>query len=404
MTSHCFYITQSSQKVNEMNNNKRISKKVFNNILQISILKYLLSNIIFLRKLFFNLSSLLIFHALNIELFYKSINSKTNNTDRNRIIKTVNFDTTKPLSNFSVAIKNNFLSHISGVNCIGNFLNKNNMILSGGLNGKIKLWDFRNKVCLIKCFGFTKKPITHILSRPDSNHIIINGIEKKILVLDPYTFRKKNCLNINKNFTSILLLKNNPNILFTGCSDGNIYEWDLQYNALKNTYKNHLGKVTTICPLKDKDYFISASEDKTFGLWKVNTTHKIKKISRTFAGSINNSSIPFLDSSLVCHHLKENKIIIATNDLNNLCNVKQQLNGHIVNNFRCDLMVLEKKFLIISGDIFGKIHFWLWNKRASPVKSMIAHKRASTSLLSHYSNDLFLSGSWDGYIKIWQFN
>mmetsp|Transcript_10000 Transcript_10000/g.16132 ORF Transcript_10000/g.16132 Transcript_10000/m.16132 type:complete len:369 (-) Transcript_10000:1099-2205(-) len=359
---------------------------------------------IFYRKLFFDLSLLLLLQTFNVDLVYRSISSKTNNFKSIKFSKCINNDKIKNASNFSVFLKNHFLSHISGVNTVSNFLNNNNMVLGGGLNGKIKLWDFRHKISLIKSFGFTRKPITHILSNPETNHIVINGIGKTIHILDPYTFRDKYCVNINKNFTCLLLSKSNPNILFTGCSDGNIYEWDLEYHVLKNTYKNHLGKVTTICSLKEKDYFLSASEDKTFGLWKINTAHKIKKISRTFAGNINNSSTPFLDSSLVCYNSKENKILIATNDIHNLCNVKQTLTGHIVNNFRCDLMIVEKNFLIASGDAFGKIHFWFWNIKRSPIKSIIAHKRAATSLLSQYSGDFFISGSWDGYIKIWNFS
>mmetsp|Transcript_7600 Transcript_7600/g.10771 ORF Transcript_7600/g.10771 Transcript_7600/m.10771 type:complete len:319 (-) Transcript_7600:1524-2480(-) len=199
------------------------------------------------------------------------------------------------------------LSHAQGVSSFDIDIHFRRIILAGGLSGSVKLWFTHPKIHLERSIKSSNYPVLDLKILKNKNSFLCNYADKKLISYELKTFRRICNIGVKKQFTSILLHPYDHNIVYTGCTSGIIYEWSLREGKLVSQYNGHLGMITSLINL-DRQYLLSSSEDKSFGIWKFGLPIQIKKISRTFIGSLT-TGIKINASSCIAYQSKENKVI-----------------------------------------------------------------------------------------------
>ena len=120
------------------------------------------------------------------------------------------------------------LSHCKGVNCFSLRSKAATSIIAGGLNGTVKLWNRKNNIFRMFCFiKISNKPVCDIIQLPNPGTVLINHYGNNIIILDLRTLKVLKRLRIGKFFTVMKKNTCNTNSILTGCSDGFIYDWNI---------------------------------------------------------------------------------------------------------------------------------------------------------------------------------
>jgi len=129
------------------------------------------------------------------------------------------------------------LSHLKGVNCFNLRSKTSKSIIAGGLDGTLKFWNKKTNVfkmlCLIK---ISNKPVCNIIQLPKAGVILVNHYGKNIILFNLTSLKILKKIQIGKVFT---VMKENTcykDSILTGCSDGSIYDWDVN-TGIKFNYR-----------------------------------------------------------------------------------------------------------------------------------------------------------------------
>jgi len=253
-----------------------------------------------------------------------------------------------------------------------NYRNNNdmnsNLLAVGGINESIEIFDIDvmdalEPVCTL---GGRNKPKDPIKAQKILNKYRMNPDFNLHSDLSPKL--KNTCLGELKEGShsdSIMCLDwhngNNTNII-SGSADNSIKIWDLNNKSCINTILNHKDKVQDIAiHLIEPKVFISGSFDKTCILSNIN--------------HINNKS--------------DNKVFKLDGEV-------ESLQWH-PNNNRIFYVTLDNGY-IASYDVRNE------SKPLISFKASKSNKPISCLSFNNSKNELFITGSIDGYIKIWYQN
>eukprot|EP01132_Coremiostelium_polycephalum_P002070 gene2070-2556_t len=154
-------------------------------------------------------------------------------------------------------------------------------------------------------------------------------------------------------------------IMVTGSRDNTVILWDMVNMEPMTTFTGHTASVTCVAlPNKQKNFAISASDDRTVKLWKLASNSKEQ----------NKSSNAVAQITKIAHEKDINCLSIAPND---------------------------KIFATASQDTYVKI--WSVNN-LEVLASIKAHRRGVWSVEFSPVDLCFLTSSADGTIKIWSLN
>ncbi|SCP03550.1 U3 small nucleolar RNA-interacting protein 2, putative [Plasmodium malariae] len=278
--------------------------------------------------------------------------------------------------------------------------------------------------------------------------------------------RHPDCVHRNSNGygESILEPKNfentSINTVYTGGKDACIIEWDLTRGEKVHIYKgdlssfkdfgnksgiNHFKSVMDICCNKFNSFFISVGCDNLINIWdnrvnksctnsvighkhiisavigcndntdELNMEHNfftssydktIKLWDLRFFNKCINTYLGHTNTILSMNSLNQNKLITSSSDYTvRVWNTKND--NHILFNINYEIIesccTLNNK-IFIAGTFTG--HFYIFT--SSYKKHICIHKNAHssysiTALTSIPYTNIFISGSYDGYVHFWQY-
>ncbi|CAF0952208.1 unnamed protein product [Brachionus calyciflorus] len=201
-----------------------------------------------------------------------------------------------------------YRAHIGRVNCVRFNLEESNLILSGSIDGKVRIWDLRSKSyeplqeiddfkdsvthidlnnhqILVSCldkrvrlydvrFGNMKcdyigYPVTCSTLSKDDQCILVSLLDNRILLIDKFTGEMLNEYkgHINKDYQVESCMNNSSSVVISGSEDGNVYLWDVVDGKIKQKLR-HLNKRTvhsiSYNPLEDK---ILSAQEQFIYLW-----------------------------------------------------------------------------------------------------------------------------------------
>ncbi|OMO66713.1 hypothetical protein CCACVL1_21018 [Corchorus capsularis] len=257
--------------------------------------------------------------------------------------------------------------HTEGVSAIRFFPKYGHLILSAGMDTKVKIWDVFNSGKCMRTYMGHSKAVRDISFCNDGTKFLTAGYDKNIKYWDTETGQVISTFSTGK---IPYVVKLNPdedkqNVLLAGMSDKKIVQWDINTGQITQEYDQHLGAVNTITFVDNNRRFVSSSDDKSLRVWEF--------------------GIP---------------VVINTRERFQL-NKKKRFAGHIVAGYACQVNFSPDGRFVMSGDGEGKCWFWDW-KSCKVFRTLECHERACIGSEWHpLEQSKVATCGWDGLIKYW---
>ncbi|KAL7226006.1 hypothetical protein ACSBR1_021199 [Camellia fascicularis] len=199
--------------------------------------------------------------------------------------------------------------HAKGVSAIRFFPKHGHLILSAGMDTKVKIWDVFNSGQVISAFSTGKIPYV----------VRLNPDEDK------------------------------QNILLAGMSDKKIVQWDMNTGQITQEYDQHLGAVNTITFVDNNRRFVTSSDDKSLRVCEFGIPVVIKYISEPHMHSMPAISLHPYTNWLAAQSLDNQILIYSTRERFQLSK-KKRFAGHIVAGYACQVNFSPDGRFLMSGD------------------------------------------------------
>jgi len=295
--------------------------------------------------------------------------------------------------------------HTKGVNAIRFFPGSGHLLLSAGLDGKVKIWDvFNGGKCMRTYLGHSKG-VRDITFTNDGRKFISTGYDKNVRVWDTETGKCLQTFNTGKVYYCVTLHPEKQSSLLAGANDKKIYQWDLDSGDLVQEYNYHLGAVNTVTFLDPPSgsRFVTTSDDKTIRMWEFGIPVQIKYIADPSmhaipAATMNPSNTMWLGQS------QDNQIVsYQCSKGEKFKHLKNKtFKGHNTAGYACSVSFSPDAKYVLSGDSEGRCFFWEWAHPHKVVRTIKAHDGVCIGAAWHpMESSKVATCGWDGLIKYW---
>ena len=148
-----------------------------------------------------------------------------------------------------------------------------NILISGGIDNSIKIWDLQRRICLDKYKGH-KGPINSIVKIKYNNNMFISGSSDRIIKIFTYDLKsgknsKIECLGSLEGHKGPIfcLLELLDGRIASGSTDWTIKIWNLKDKSCMQTLLGHKSTIFSLAQLND-GRLISGEADKLIYIWK----------------------------------------------------------------------------------------------------------------------------------------
>ena len=292
--------------------------------------------------------------------------------------------------------------HTKGVSAIRFFPKHGHLILSAGMDTKVKIWDVFNSGKCMRTYMGHSKAVRDISFCNDGSKFLTAGYDKNIKYWDTETGQVISSFSTGK---IPYVVKLNPdddkqNILLAGMSDKKIVQWDMNTGQITQEYDQHLGAVNTITFVDKNRRFVTSSDDKSLRVWEFGIPVVIKYISEPHMHSMPSISLHPNMNWLAAQSLDNQILIYSTRERFQL-NKKKRFAGHIVAGYACQVNFSPDGRFVMSGDGEGKCWFWDW-KSCKVFRTLKCHEGVCIGAEWHpLEQSKVATCGWDGLIKYW---
>ena len=266
--------------------------------------------------------------------------------------------------------------HTKGVACIQWFPRSAHLILSGGMDTKVKLWEVYNNRRCIRTYTGHKMAIKGTDFNNSGDKFLTTSYDRYIKLWDTETGE---CVNRFTNNKVGHVVKFNPDddkqhLFLVGMADKKIVCWDTRSNEIVQEYDRHLGPVNTITFVDENRRFVTTSDDKSMRVWEWDIPVDMKYIADPAMHSMPAVTKAPNEKWLACQSL-DNKICIFTCGERFRPHKKKEFKGHMVAGYACNMSFSpEMRYVtmdfICSQFFNAKFLFQLFGKRGRRWKSL----------------------------------
>jgi pre-mRNA-processing factor 17 len=292
--------------------------------------------------------------------------------------------------------------HTKGVSAIRFFPKHGHLLLSAGLDTKVKIWDVFNSGKCMRTYMGHAQGVRDISFCNDGSKFLTASYDKNIKYWDTETGQVISTFSTGK---VPYVVKLNPdgdkqNILLAGMSDKKIVQWDMNSGIITQEYDQHLGAVNTITFVDNNRRFVTSSDDKSLRVWEYGIPVVIKYISEPHMHSMPSISLHPNSNWLAAQSLDNQILIYSTRERFQL-NKKKRFSGHIVAGYACQVNFSPDGRFVMSGDGEGKCWFWDW-KSCKVFRTQKCHEGVCIGAEWHpLEQSKVATCGWDGLIKYW---
>uniref|UniRef100_A0A0B7KE02 Ribosomal RNA-processing protein 9 n=1 Tax=Bionectria ochroleuca TaxID=29856 RepID=A0A0B7KE02_BIOOC len=237
-------------------------------------------------------------------------------------------------------------------------------------------------------------PILAIAASPDGRYVVTGGADRKLIVHDAETLKSVKVFNHHRDAITGLAFRRGTNQLYSCSKDRTVKVWSLDELAYVETLFGHQDEVVDIDALAQERCVSVGARDRTARLWKV-----LEESQLVFrGGAVDKKPKPGVNPRSLLHEGSMDRIAMIDDDL------------------------------FITGSDNGTIALWSVQKKKPVYLESLAHgvdpapgptegsasaiasdnvvaappPRPITALRTIPYSDVFFSGSWDGYVRVWQ--
>ncbi|XP_072022615.1 pre-mRNA-processing factor 17-like isoform X2 [Amphiura filiformis] len=201
--------------------------------------------------------------------------------------------------------------HTKGVAGIRLFPKSGHLLLSCGMDSKIKLWEVYNQRRLIRTFNGHKQAVRDASFSNDGDKFLSAAYDRYIKLWDTETGE---CISRFTNRKVPYCVKFQPDedkqhIFVAGMADKKIVQWDMRANEIVQEYDRHLGAVNTIQFVDNNRRFVTTSDDKSLRVWEWDIPVDFKYIADPSMHSMPSTTLSLNGKWLGCQSM-DNQILI----------------------------------------------------------------------------------------------
>ncbi|XP_027082504.1 uncharacterized protein [Coffea arabica] len=293
--------------------------------------------------------------------------------------------------------------HTKGVSAIRFFPKHGHLLLSAGMDTKVKIWDVYNSGKCMRTYMGHSKAVRDIWFSNDGSKFLTASYDKNIKYWDTETGQVISTFSTGKIPYVVRLNpdEDKQNVLLAGMSDKKIVQWDMNTGQITQEYDQHLGAVNTITFVDNNRRFVTSSDDKSLRVWEFGIPVVIKYISEPHMHSMPSIALHPNSNWLAAQSLDNQILIYSTRERFQL-NKKKRFAGHIVAGYACQVNFSPDGRFVMSGDGEGRCWFWDW-KSCRVFKTLKCHEGVCIGCEWHpLEQSKVATCGWDGQIKYWE--
>lgn len=254
--------------------------------------------------------------------------------------------------------------------------------------------------------------VTCLAVSSDNQFLASGGKDKKIIIWSVQENKFLHCFKQqHKDTITGMSFRKGHNQLYTVSGDRTVKLWNVDELSYIETLFGHQDSITSVDSLAKEHCVSTGGRDRTVRLWKI-----VEESQLVFRGG------GFIRPKKLNKDLPDEPKEIATPGPDGGFIMKKKDPSFLEGSMDCLAMIDEENFLT-AGDS-GTISLWNVNKKKAVFSMPLAHGFHTqgldysngeavpsggvetpywvTSLASLRYSDMFVSGSWDGTIRVWQ--
>jgi pre-mRNA-processing factor 17 len=285
------------------------------------------------------------------------------------------------------------------------FPRSGHLLLSGGADNTVRIWDVYHERELLRSFDGHSKAITDLSFNTAGTNFVSASFDRHMKVWDTETGqivsrhstgKTPHCVTYNPT-------SEHGHTFLAGMSDANILCFDTRAgNEPVQEYNHHLAAVNTITFVEDGDTFMSTSDDKSIRCWNWDVPVPIKYIAETWMFPLTRAALHPSGKS-VAYQSGDNQVLVYAASDKFRQNRKKSFRGHNSAGLAVGVDISPDGQFLASGDSSGNVCFWSWKScqmyhtlRADPTGGAV------TCVLWHpQETSKMVTAGQAGDIKLW---
>jgi len=296
-----------------------------------------------------------------------------------------------------------FTGHNKGVHRIRLFPRTGHLLLSGGLDGKCKVWSIEQKQVMRTYVGHSAA-VRDVQFNHDGTKFVSASFDRYLRLWETESGKVLQTFTNKKVPYCVKFYPLDDNLFVVGCSDNKIVTYDATTGEVTQEYNHHLAPVNAIVFVEDQGNMkmVSSSDDKKVLVWEWDIGVPVKYISDPTMHSMpclvmHPSHNYFVGQSL------DNTIAVFQAGNRFALQRKKKFSGHVVSGYACEMAFSPDGQFLVSGDGNGSIFFWDWKKHKILQKYRAHTGGPAICCVWHpLEPTVMFTCGWDGVIKMWQ--
>ncbi|KAJ9447860.1 Pre-mRNA-processing factor 17 [Diplonema papillatum] len=295
-----------------------------------------------------------------------------------------------------------YLGHNKGVHVLRWVTAMGHMFLSGGQEGKVKLWNTLGNHELVQTYHGHFLGVKDINLSGNSATFLTCAHDRFIREWDTETGK---VLGTYSNGALANVVKYHPDpdrpyIFFAGCSDNQLHQFDTRSGSIIRSYDQHLGAVNTCTFIDNNRKIVTTSDDKTVRVWEMDLPVTIKQVHDPGMHSMPTAT-DHPNGKCFGMQSMDNQILIYSSTESFQLNRRKRFSGHITAGYACEVGFSHDGKYVSSGNGDGELFIWSWGS-CKIAKHYKCHDKVLISHLWHPTEtSKLLTSSWDNTIKLW---